>query len=31
MKVKHIVVAVNKLERAGIPVDDELIILNHWR
>ena len=28
---KGIVGAVRKLERAGVPIDDEFVILNHWR
>jgi predicted nuclease of predicted toxin-antitoxin system len=31
MKPKHIVAAVAKLEKAGIPLASQLIILNHWR
>jgi hypothetical protein len=31
MRAGHIVRALTKLERAGIPVAKELIILNHWR
>jgi hypothetical protein len=31
MKTAQIVRALGKLERAGVPVVDQLIILNHWR
>jgi hypothetical protein len=31
MKPAHIVRALAKLDRARVPIADELIILNHWR
>jgi hypothetical protein len=31
MKVAQIVRAIAKLEAAGVPIADELIVLNHWR
>jgi predicted nuclease of predicted toxin-antitoxin system len=31
MKAKHIVTAVGKLERAGLALQDQVVILNHWR
>jgi hypothetical protein len=31
MKPKHVVTAVGKLERSGLELANELIILNHWR
>jgi predicted nuclease of predicted toxin-antitoxin system len=31
MRPKHIVGAVGKLERSGIPLGNELVTLNHWR
>jgi predicted nuclease of predicted toxin-antitoxin system len=31
MKAAHIASAIGKVERAGVPVANEIIILNHWR
>jgi predicted nuclease of predicted toxin-antitoxin system len=31
MKASHIASAIGKVERAGVPVANEIIILNHWR
>jgi hypothetical protein len=31
MKPKHIVTAIGKLERSGISIGDQVIILNQWR
>lgn len=31
MKVKHIVAAINKLDRAGLLLADQLVVLNQWR
>ncbi|HEV3235936.1 MAG TPA: DUF5615 family PIN-like protein [Gemmataceae bacterium] len=31
MKPAHIAAAIGKVERAGIPIINEVIILNHWR
>jgi predicted nuclease of predicted toxin-antitoxin system len=31
LTVKGIVAAIRKLESAGVPIDNEYIVLNHWR
>lgn len=31
MQPKHIVKAVGKLERSGVPIANEVTVLNHWR
>jgi hypothetical protein len=31
MKTKHIVAAVGKVERSGLPLENEWIVLNQWR
>lgn len=31
MKPKHIVTAIAKLEASGLPLDNQLIVLNNWR
>lgn len=31
MKPKHIVAAIAKLESSGLTLDNQLVILNHWR
>jgi hypothetical protein len=31
MKSKHIVTAVGKLERAGVGIRNQVVVLNHWR
>jgi hypothetical protein len=31
MKPKHIVGALGKLERSGLALGDDFIVLNHWR
>jgi predicted nuclease of predicted toxin-antitoxin system len=31
MKSKHIVAAIAKLERSGLQLTDQVVVLNHWR
>jgi predicted nuclease of predicted toxin-antitoxin system len=31
MKPKHVVAAVSKLDRSGLPLVDQLVVLNQWR
>jgi predicted nuclease of predicted toxin-antitoxin system len=31
MKTRHILVALQRLERSGVPLESQLLVLNHWR
>jgi hypothetical protein len=31
MKPKHIIAAIAKLEKSGLALENQLVVLNHWR